>query len=89
MLFFIGGTAAQAHFRLPFDSFFLDETMAPRVEAAYRKHVSPRHQTGLPSYVLVRVKGRRDVIEDLHIKDKPIGDFLTEEVATRSDSKGQ
>jgi hypothetical protein len=36
---------------------------------------------GDPTYVIVRVKGGRGVIEDLYVKDKPIGDFLAAEAA--------
>lgn len=75
----------KAHFRLPFDRFFMEETKAPQAEAAYREYGNRRNQTetGEPTYVIVRVKGGRGVIEDLYIRNKPIRDFLAEEAAAR------
>lgn len=74
-----GGTVAR--FRLPFDRFYMEETKAPRAEAAYAMHVTGRGRTVDDVYVRVRVKGGRGVIEDLYVKNKPIGDFLAEEAA--------
>jgi uncharacterized membrane-anchored protein len=82
-LYTSGGSMTNAHFRLPFDIFFVEETKAPRAEEAYRKHGNRRNQALDATYVIVRVKGGRGVIEDLYIKDKPILDFLAEEAATK------
>lgn len=71
----------KAHFRLPFDRFFMEETKAPQAEAAYWKYGNRRNQTEEPTYVIVRVKGGRGVIEDLYIRNKPIREFLAEEAA--------
>lgn len=83
------GRGTKAHFRLPFDRFFMEEKKAPRAEAVYRKHGNRRNQAGNPTYVVVRVKGGRGVIQDLYIKDKPIRDFLAEEAANRRAPKGK
>jgi uncharacterized membrane-anchored protein len=79
----------KAHFRLPFDRFFMEESKAPQAEAAYRKLGNRRSQTGTeePTYVIVRVKGGRGVIEDLYIRNKPIRDFLAEEAAEPHNSE--
>jgi uncharacterized membrane-anchored protein len=66
----------KAGFRLPFDTFFMEESQAPRAETAYRLHGNQRGQATNRAYVLVRVKGGRGVIEDLYIEDKPIREFL-------------
>jgi uncharacterized membrane-anchored protein len=78
-----GANEPDAHFRLPFDKFFMEETKAPRAEAAYWKHGNRRDQTVDATYVVVRVKGGRGVIEDLYIKGKPIRDFLAKEAASQ------
>jgi uncharacterized membrane-anchored protein len=78
-----GTGVSNAHFRLPFDRFFMEETKAPQAEAAYRKYGNRRGQPLDATYVIVRVKGGRGVIEDLYVKDKPIHDFLSREAATR------
>jgi uncharacterized membrane-anchored protein len=78
-----GANVSNGQFRLPFDRFFMEETKAPRAEAAYWKHANRRGQTVDATYVIVRVKGGRGVIEDLYIKDKPIRDFLAREAATQ------
>lgn len=70
-----------AHFRLPFNRYYMEETKAPRAEVAYWKHGNRPDQTVADTYVVVRVKDGRGVIEDLYIKDKPIRDFLAEEAA--------
>jgi len=65
-----------ATFRLPFDKFFMEETKAPKAEEAYRRFGNRRAETNNATYVTVRVKGGRGVIEDLFIQDKPIREFL-------------
>lgn len=77
------GNANNIHFRLPFDRFFMEETKAPQAEEAYRKYGNRRGQKIDDTYVILRVKGGRGVIEDLYIKDKPIRDFLAEEAETQ------
>ena len=74
-----GGTVAQ--FQLPFTRFYMEETLAPRAEAAYSRHANRRDRTVDDVYVAVRVKDGRGVIEDLFIKGKPIRDFLAKEAA--------
>lgn len=72
-----------ARFRLPFDRFFMEETKAPRAQAAYWKHGNRRGRKVAATYVIVRVKGGRGVIEDLYIKEKPIRELLEEEAMTQ------
>jgi uncharacterized membrane-anchored protein len=67
---------AVSHFQLPFDKFFMEEAQAPQAEAAYRKHVRGRSREDRTTYVSVRVKGGRGVIEDLYIDNRPIREFL-------------
>lgn len=88
-LYTSSGSVNNAHFRLPFDRFFMEETKAPLAEVAYRKHGNRRNQKSDLTYVIVRVKGGRGVIEDLYIKDKPIRDFLAEEAANQRVPEGK
>ena len=80
-LYATGGSGDFAHFRLPFDRFYMEESKAPLAEAAYRKFGNRRNREKDPTYVVVRIKDGRGVIEDLYIKDIPIRDFLAEEAA--------
>lgn len=76
------GTNQTARFTLPFDKFFMQETQAPRAERAYWEHGNRRDQTN-ETYVVVRIKAGRGVIEDLFIKDTPIRQFLEREAAEK------
>ncbi len=67
----------RAFFRLPFDRFFMEESMAPKAERAYRNNLNRRGQQSGQTYVLVRVKDGRGVIENLFVRDQPIQEFLT------------
>ena len=61
---------------LPFDRFYMEETTAPQAEQAYREH-SRRSQQD--TYVIVRVRNGRGVIENLYIGDVPMADFVREQ----------
>ena len=62
-----------AHLELPFDRFYMEETMAPAAEQAYRQH-SRRGQQD--AYVVVRVQDGRGVIANLYVDGRPIAEFL-------------
>ena len=68
--------ANKAHFALPFDQYFMEETKAPQAERAYRRFSNQLGQATGSAYVLVHVKGGRGVIEDLYIEDQPVREFL-------------
>jgi uncharacterized membrane-anchored protein len=68
-----------AQFRLPFDRFFMEESLASRAEEAYREFSNNSADSTVSAHVLVRVKRGRGVIEDLYIRDIPIREFLTRE----------
>lgn len=61
-------TEDRASLRLPFDRYYLPEGLAPRAEEAYRQ----RAATGGTSWVTVRVKDGRAVLEDLYIDGVPV-----------------
>lgn len=65
-----------ARFRLPFDSYFMEENLAPKAEQAYRLNSNRLGQTDDLTYVVVRVKNGRGVIENLFIKDQPIREYI-------------
>lgn len=77
---YLWGNLTNATFRLPFDKYFMEETKAPKAEDAYRRFGNRRGETN-DTYVVVRVKGGRGVIEELYIKDTPIRQFLEQEAA--------
>jgi uncharacterized membrane-anchored protein len=58
-------------FALPFDRFYMQETIAPQAEQMYRKHSRPGQQD---AYALVRVRDGLGVVENLYIGDTPIAD---------------
>lgn len=66
----------KAHFRLPFDRFYMEESKAPKAEQAYRRYSNRQGQNGRPAYAVVRVKNGRGVIENLFINDQPIREFI-------------
>lgn len=68
----------RVRFGLPFDRFYMEESKAPQAEAVYRSQRNRPGQTAPPTYVLVRVKDGRGVIENLYVQDKPIRQFLSE-----------
>ena len=75
-------TNKEHRFFLPFDKFFMEESVAPRAERAYWE-TNRRGNTNDPTYVVVRVKGGRGVIENLFIKDQPVREYLQRSPATR------
>jgi|WetSurMetagenome_2_1015567.scaffolds.fasta_scaffold00025_4 uncharacterized membrane-anchored protein len=58
-----------ASITFPFDKFFVDEDLAPRVETLYREHNLRGKQD---SYAVVRVKNGRAVMEDLIVGGLPV-----------------
>ncbi len=62
------------HIKIPFDRYYMDEKLAPRAEAEYRRH-SRRNKSD--AYVAVRIKSGFAVLAELFIEDKPIREFLS------------
>jgi uncharacterized membrane-anchored protein len=60
----------------PFDRYYLEESAAPRAEAAYRENSRRGEQN---AYVTVRVYRGTAAVEELFIAGKPIRQFLREE----------
>jgi uncharacterized membrane-anchored protein len=73
-----GGPDGMRNFTVPFNRFYMEESAAPKAEAAYREFGNRRGKITDETYVLVRVKAGRGVIEDLFVKDKPIRRYLEE-----------
>ncbi|MDD9938834.1 MAG: GDYXXLXY domain-containing protein [Myxococcales bacterium] len=57
---------------LPFDRFYMEESLAPDAERLYRE----RARGAAPAYAIVRVHEGLPVLEDLHVDGKPIADFV-------------
>jgi uncharacterized membrane-anchored protein len=76
----VSGT--NAHLRLPFDRFYMDESEAPGAERAYRQNSV---RTNRNAYVQVRIEKGFGVIEDLYVNDTPIREYLDRQ--PRDDSR--
>lgn len=63
----------QAHLDMPFDRFYMEETLAPAAEEAYQRASGASRQQ---AYIIVRLRDGQGVIEDLYINDTPIRQFL-------------
>lgn len=63
----------QVYIEWPFERFYMEESKAPRAEAAYNK---TRVDTGMVSYALVKVKAGDVVLENVYINDKPIDTYI-------------
>jgi len=58
------------HVSLPFDRYYMNETLAPAAEAAYRKAIA--RTDGIKNYARVRVLEGRSVIEAVLLDGVPI-----------------
>lgn len=65
--------SGRIHARFPFDRLYLNETLAPRAEAAYR---SANQADGGQAWVRVRVHKGRAVLEDLMIEGLPVHNYM-------------
>lgn len=59
--------------KLPFDRYYAEEELAPEIERAYRAHSRREKQE---AYITVRVRNGKGVLEELYIKDLPVGEYL-------------
>ena len=59
--------------QLPFDRFYMEEAKAPAAEALYLQH---NRRGAQDAYVILRVLDGAEVIEDLYIGGRPIGDVV-------------
>jgi uncharacterized membrane-anchored protein len=70
------GSGGTVTLDLPIDRFYMEESMAPRAEAAYREHSRRGAQD---AYVTVRIRDGKGVLENLFVAGKPIDQFVREE----------
>ena len=61
---------------LPFDRFYMEETIAPQAEQVYREHTRRGQQD---ASVIVRVRDGRGVIENVYIGDTPLADVVRQQ----------
>ncbi len=61
--------------RLPFDRYYLEESLAPEAERAYRRH---SQSTARDAYITVRLRKGQAVLEELFIAGQPILTFLAQ-----------
>ena len=62
-----------AYIRTPLDRFYVEETLAPAAEKAYREHSRGNNRT---AYITVRIRDGNGAIENLWIDNVPIREFL-------------
>jgi uncharacterized membrane-anchored protein len=62
-----------AHLHVPLDHFYMEESLAPAAEKAYREHSRATNRT---AYITVRIRDGSAVIENLWIDGRPIREFL-------------
>ena len=60
---------------LPLDRFYMNESLAPKAEQAYRQNSRASNRNAC---ILVRVRGGDAVIEDLLLDGKPVREYLRE-----------
>jgi uncharacterized membrane-anchored protein len=70
--FVSGGTL---HLELPFERFYMNERQAPRAEAA----MWGRPRDTEPTFISVRVRNGRTVLEQLYLAGVPVHDYLHRE----------
>ncbi len=63
-----------AYVRVPLDRYYMEESLAPAAEKAYREHSRVNNRT---AYITARVRDGNGVIENLWIDGVPIRDFVT------------
>jgi uncharacterized membrane-anchored protein len=61
----------EVHLSFPFDRFYMEESLAPNAEKAYREH---NRRTQQDAYAVVRVLDGLGVIENLYVGGKPIAE---------------
>lgn len=66
----------KSRFDIPFNRFYMEESVAPQAESAYRKHANGRNEKKVGTFITVRVKSGLGVIEDLYIDNTPVLEFL-------------
>ena len=72
------GQEGMVHIDLPFDRYYMEESMAPRAESLYAKQAAGQDGEKA-AYVTVRIKNGLGVIENLYIGGRRIEDALKEQ----------
>mgnify|MGYP002631406040 CR=1 FL=1 len=62
-----------AHFAFPMNRFYMEESIAPAAEKAYR---DARRNTGHETTVTIRILNGKAVLTGLYIDDQPIADYV-------------
>lgn len=68
-----GSSTRNVRLSLPFDRFYMEERLAPQAEQVYQQQSRRGQQE---TYILLRVRQGRGVIENLYIGETPIADFV-------------
>lgn len=64
----------QLHLEFPFDKYFMEETLAPQAEQAYR--AANRRNSDNQTWALVRLRRGKTALVDLIVDGQPIRDYL-------------
>ncbi len=65
---------------LPFDRYYMKESLAPEAEKAYFRAAAHSNRT---AHVQVRVRKGKAVIEELYIEGVPVGDYVRNKQVTQ------
>lgn len=71
---YVDSSSKEVYFQWPFQRYYMEEDLALDAETAYR---SMNRSGGENTYVTVRVKKGRAVIEELYLDDKPVREYLS------------
>jgi len=63
-----------ADVQVPLDRYYMEESLAPAAEKAYREHARPSERN---AYITVRIRDGLGVIENLWVDGVPIQEFVT------------
>lgn len=66
----------------PFDRYYMEESIAPEAERAYR--AAPRTEDN-PTYITVRVRSGKSVLDELYISGVPVREYLEETDTVRDE----
>jgi len=67
-------TQAKIHLDFPFERYYMEESLAPKAEAAYR--AVNRRASSQKAWAVVRIRNGNAALADLFIDGQPIRDYL-------------
>jgi uncharacterized membrane-anchored protein len=72
--------AEGVHVTMPFERYYLEESLAPEAEKAYQQHAQISN-----AYIAVRILDGDAAIEELYLDDTPVVEYLRRNVSSQED----